>query len=145
MPRGVVLTVRYQELYDPLTDTGFRVRVEARAGSGMPDALFVYRATPIQPGEPGVKGEFDHVATAWELDEVPPDQPLPNSLPPWYRSATVDVLCRDRDEAVAFVELVTRQVEGLRQSLDRAEQLLPAWDVVVGTPAEGWSSSSSMG
>ena len=88
---------------------------------------------PVKPGETESVGAFDHVCSSVDLEEYPEDVPGTNNRPAWFRLNYVDVLLRSREEVREFINSVIEDVNTLKNTLDIAEELLPAGDLWIGT------------
>jgi hypothetical protein len=135
--RRVKLTWQVSRYYASSTDgNGVRVRITASDANLMSEKIFAYQVLPMKPNEETKVGVFDHVCSAVDLEEYPEDEPLPTMRPAWFRLDYVDVLLRSRAEVDAFIKDVIDDVQGLKVTLDVADNLLPGSEIWVGTPPE---------
>ena len=141
--RRIKLTWSVSRYYYNGTD-GLRVRIETSDAIDMPNKIFAYLLTPLQPGATERTGEFNHVCSPSDLEEYPEDESLPNHRPEWFRLAYVDVVLRSRTEVYAFIRDTASDVHQLKNSLDITDRVYPAGELWIGPkPAEPSSSSSS--
>lgn len=115
---------------------GIRVRLEAPDANLMPTKIFAYQMLPVRPGTTEQVATFDHVCSSVDLEEYPEDEALPNSRPAWFRTNYVDVFVRSRDEMRAFINNVLEDIQILKNTLDIADELLPAGDIWIGAHVE---------
>jgi hypothetical protein len=141
--RRIKLTWSVSRYYYNGTD-GLRVRIETSDAVDMPNKIFAYLLTPLQPGATERTGEFNHVCSPSDLEEYPEDEPISGQRPEWFRLAFVDVVLRSRTEVYAFIRDTAADVHQLKRSLDITDRVYPAGELWIGPrPAESSSSSSS--
>ncbi len=133
--RNVKLTWQVSR-YNFETTDGIRVRITASNATQMPTKIFAYQMLPLKPGANERVGAFDHVCSPTDLEEYPEDDPIVNQRPAWFRLDYVDVLLRSRAEVKSFIEEVVQDVQRLKDTLDIADNLLPAGEMWIGTPPE---------
>jgi len=140
--RRIKLTWSVSRYYHNSTE-GIRVRIETSDALAMPNKIFAYLLTPLQPGETERTGEFNHVCSPSDLEEYPEDAPLPNKRPEWFRLNYIDVVLRSRAEVYAFIRDTAEDVHQLKHELDRTDRVYPAGELWIGPKPEASSSSSS--
>ena len=109
--------------YNFETTDGIRVRITASDAYLMPSKVFAYTMLPMKPNAEERIGVFDHICSPTDLEEYPEDDPIPNQRPAWFRLNYVDVLLRSRSEVKEFIESVVSDVQRLKETLDRADNL----------------------
>lgn len=142
MAHGVRLTPYVQTVMVGVVE-GFRLLVTAADGNNMSEAVFRYRAIPIQPSQAERSGHFDGVCSPADLAEYPLDEPHADADPPWFRSATADLVFRSRYDLEQAWADIQEDVQGLVSALDLMDSLALGTEAIIGTLAEDSSSSSS--
>lgn len=111
---------------------GIRVRIEVDDANLMPTKVFAYQMLPVKPGDTEQLAAFDHVCSTVDIEEYPEDAPDENSRPAWFRADYVDVFLRSQEEVRAFITAVLEDLQILKNTLDIADDLLPAGEVWIG-------------
>ncbi len=123
---------------------GRRLRVTATEARNVSDAIFVYLTRPVSPSNPTeLIADFHKVASSVDLEELPEDEPYPNSLPPWFRLNFVDLLFPSNSQLDECLAAIKEDVATLITTLEVADRLTAQDEVVYGDLDGGSSSSES--
>lgn len=133
-----------QKRWNSVTMDSYRITLRASDAVLMPNELFRYTIAPVgvSPvdgtqlpigaqawGGPGV-GVFDGVCTPPDLDEFPINEPALGGIPPYYRSAVLDLLFRSYEtaqETFAAIETgIARLIRALNDH-DGIGEVQPIW------------------
>lgn len=143
--RRIKLTPSFQRDHVPNVHDAFRIVVVASDAHLMPDEIFAFRQIPLQPGTAETSEVFDHVCSPVDLEEYPIGAPLTNAVPPWFRTDTVDLVYRTREQAMEALQLIVQDVISLINGMNTADVLVeqpPFWIGLQPAEAEGSSIGS---
>lgn len=104
---GITIKIERQNHYVDNYHAGFRCRIEVTARKNLPsEKVFAYIAVPVG-GESAIKkGQFSHVCSATDLEDLPEDDPDPQSAEQFFRASVVDLVLPTKSIAEDFIELV---------------------------------------
>ena len=141
--RGITLTRSVESIEAiPNRGDGFRIQIVASDGELMPDEIFLFKENLFDPITLVTGEEFIAITSPEDLVCYPVDAPVINSLPPFYRKSTIDVIVGSRSVAISMWEAVNTRVCELVNALNRKDRLIEEESVRCGEPAESTSESS---
>ena len=106
----------------PSGQQAYRLVVVATA-QGVDAAIFVYLQTTKDPNTNVPIGEFDHIATPSDLEEVPVGAPLPDAPALFFRLDSVDFVIRSITELESIWNEIVREVRLLGDALKQLRSL----------------------
>lgn len=134
-PYGIQLRFEPQLQQAAGVDDVFRLVVTAHHARNMPNEVFVYALRPRHPADAGPTAEFSHVASPTEL-ETYSTAPLDDTLPAFFRAATIDFLCDTRQQAIDIEMQLQDRAARLVLAMEASDTLGAATETSFGTPAD---------
>lgn len=131
---GVHLLREVQERFQTNVVDGFRWRVTAVGGTGMPNHIFRYLRRPLDVAAGTTVDEFDGVCSPPDLEEFGENNPIPDREPKFLRLDYIDLVFRSQSEAEEAWTAVAEDVAALVETLRIMEQTVPAATLAVGDP-----------
>jgi hypothetical protein len=124
--------------------TGYRIRLEVIAATGLPLEVFVWQRKPILTEQFGYRDEFSCPASVADLEEYPPDDPDPApGAPPFFRRSFTDLIFRNSELAADGLRILLCGLKTLVESVCLNAELVEVGDVTIGNGDCHFSSSSS--
>jgi len=130
MARRVKLTVQFQTPdTDPLHQ--FRVVVTASSATDMPAEIFLYTKQPTT-AYADATDKYLKVCTPTDLAVYPAHEPTPDSSPPYFRLATIDVIDDSREQLLSLWRSIQARTAQLIDSLNISDELVESSEVWIG-------------
>ena len=136
MTRRIKLTIQTPESAVFSDREVFRVRIAASDAENMPNEVFGYQKTLIDPHTGLTQDEFSFVASAFDLSTYPSTAPQPGQLPAYFRKSTIDVLMPGLSTAQEFIAQIEAEVSRLIYLMNRLDELTAATSVWIPSPPD---------
>jgi len=141
--RFIRLHPETQARYQVNVVDGIRLRITVTDANLIPAKIFLHQLKPVAVGGTTRVPEFQAVCSPADLEEYPEDDVAPGANPPFFRRAMVDLVFRSQHDADAALAAIARDVGQLISTLDIMDNLVALPDLVIGTPPDPDTSSSS--
>lgn len=130
------ITLSFSEAVPTWDETrqGWRILVTVTAAVEMPKEIFVYKRCPTAGDELAYLDEFDHIASAPEMVELPINEPMPpgSFANPWFRTSAIDLLYRRSVLMEKGVQELLNNVVELVKVLNTLDQVNAIGEVTIG-------------
>lgn len=142
MSRRIKLTRLEQErAFVPNIGNGFRLVIQASDGYLMPDEVFLFQRTLLNPDTQAYDDEFIAVCSPIDLSDYPTAQPATGQTPAFFRKATIDLTLPSQTMAEDTWEEIRDQVAALRTSLTTMDRLVVREEFWAGTAPDDSEAS----
>lgn len=129
--RSLMLIPAFQRQFIAGTTDGFRLRMTATAQVNMDNNIFLYLATPLQPGATTYDAVFQKVCSPADMASYPVGIPAPSGNPPWFRLYFVELDFYTRKEAQYVHDAIVADTNQLLTTLKAMDTLDPGEAVVI--------------
>lgn len=107
----------------PNKGNGFRVVIEASDGVGMPDEIFGFERTLIDPYNNQYSENFAFICGPWDLVTWPVDEPREEDQPAYFRKSVLDLVLPAETYAEQFWEELKLELCNLIAALNAMDNL----------------------
>lgn len=104
-------------------EQGWRVRIEVDHAIDMPEEIFLFRKTTINPTTGELGDAFSTVCAYSDLSLYPVDEPDEGVLPPFFRKSSVDVILPATADIDDYYDSVKERVQALVDAANALDTL----------------------
>lgn len=120
---SVTLVPQFQKDYEEGDTVGFRLRIDVTNATGIDAEIFRYFRKPATETNATPDSVLSGVCSWPDLEELPTDEPEPDTLPAGFRLSYIDIVVSSQSLAEDVWDLIKTQVAELVQTVSDGETL----------------------